>query len=446
MIVCLFAIRGVAAPAAWPDHDTPEQIISKARTMVSLDSTGPVEIQANLRIASPSGELKGTYTLDWAAPDRFRREIHLPGYDEISVANGATMYRKRNLNYTPLTVFRVEELMSPEQVVADIQRDINRAAAPSAPGVTDSHEGAPSKLPKLATTESSGLKTVCIPIPSNFYELICADGKRGWPVTIDRRSTADDEIIQYGDYKRLGSAAVATNRRYFDGGRFLIAADIKQAKRVDTFPPDTFSVPEGAEQVDWCDGENPAQRLPLKGSLPIDPQTFQNTDILDAFVHADGTATRLEIIASGGPAADAGLRKIANLLRFTPATCGGKPVNSEMPVIIGELDTASAALANGTDVHLAGKDGYSRPVCVRCPQPQYADAAFHAKVQGSMLLSAVIMPDGQAHNVYVLKELGHGLDQKAVDAVLHWQFKPATGPDGKPAAVRMLIEIDFHLY
>ncbi|MFZ3255857.1 MAG: energy transducer TonB [Candidatus Acidiferrales bacterium] len=67
-------------------------------------------------------------------------------------------------------------------------------------------------------------------------------------------------------------------------------------------------------------------------------------------------------------------------------------------------------------------------------------------MQGAVIVTTVVTPDGRAHDVHVLRGLGHGLDQAAVKAVLGWQFKPATGPDGKPAAMRMMIEIDFHLY
>jgi TonB family protein len=56
------------------------------------------------------------------------------------------------------------------------------------------------------------------------------------------------------------------------------------------------------------------------------------------------------------------------------------------------------------------------------------------------------MPDGMAQDVFVIKGLGHGLDQQAIKAVLGWRFKPAMSPDGKPTATRMIIEIDFHLY
>jgi protein TonB len=52
--------------------------------------------------------------------------------------------------------------------------------------------------------------------------------------------------------------------------------------------------------------------------------------------------------------------------------------------------------------------------------------------------------DGVPRNVRVLSSLGMGLDEKAVEAVQNWKFEPAM-KDGKPVAVELAIEVDFHL-
>lgn len=63
------------------------------------------------------------------------------------------------------------------------------------------------------------------------------------------------------------------------------------------------------------------------------------------------------------------------------------------------------------------------------------------------MLDIVVDATGRATSVHVDKGLGYGLDEEAVKAVRDiWRFKPAVGPTGQPATVRMLIEIDFHLY
>ena len=57
----------------------------------------------------------------------------------------------------------------------------------------------------------------------------------------------------------------------------------------------------------------------------------------------------------------------------------------------------------------------------------------------------VVSADGRATNIRVVHALGMGLDEKAIDAVKRWKFKPAM-QDGKPVAVQMAVEVAFRLY
>jgi len=100
----------------------------------------------------------------------------------------------------------------------------------------------------------------------------------------------------------------------------------------------------------------------------------------------------------------------------------------------------------GGGIFNAGTGGYGIPACIYCPQAQFSDEAVKAKYQGTVLLQAIITPDGRATEIRVLKGLGLGLDEKAVEAVRTWRFKPAAGPNGKPAPVRQTIGVTLHLY
>ncbi|HUC42281.1 MAG TPA: energy transducer TonB, partial [Candidatus Micrarchaeaceae archaeon] len=84
--------------------------------------------------------------------------------------------------------------------------------------------------------------------------------------------------------------------------------------------------------------------------------------------------------------------------------------------------------------------------CLYCPSPPFSDEAVKAKYQGVVYVSVVITPDGRATDIHVSKGLGLGLDEKAVEAVRSWRFKPALGPDGRPAAVATTIEVQFRLF
>jgi TonB family protein len=97
----------------------------------------------------------------------------------------------------------------------------------------------------------------------------------------------------------------------------------------------------------------------------------------------------------------------------------------------------------------AGVNGVGIPTCVYCPIPGYTDKARDAKLNGSVVLQAVVTVDGRAENISVVKvkghELGLGLEENAIRAVAQWRFKPALGPDGKPVAVMVPVEVTFRI-
>ncbi len=79
------------------------------------------------------------------------------------------------------------------------------------------------------------------------------------------------------------------------------------------------------------------------------------------------------------------------------------------------------------------------------PLPPYTQAARDAKVEGAVLLQCVVRKDGSVDSVRVIRGLGYGLDEAAMNAVTsQWRFKPGTR-NGKPVDVRASIEISFRL-
>ena len=84
--------------------------------------------------------------------------------------------------------------------------------------------------------------------------------------------------------------------------------------------------------------------------------------------------------------------------------------------------------------------------CLRCPRPNYSGSAMAKKINDTVLLDAVIGIDGRARDIQVKKSAPLGLTINAIQAVQNWIFRPAAGPDGKPFAVRVPIEITFRIY
>lgn len=89
-------------------------------------------------------------------------------------------------------------------------------------------------------------------------------------------------------------------------------------------------------------------------------------------------------------------------------------------------------------------DGVSAPVVLYKSDPEYTESARAAKYQGTVLLSVEIGPDGLTHNIRVVRSLGLGLDEKAIEAVQFWKFKPGM-KDGQAVTVAATIEVNFRL-
>ncbi len=88
--------------------------------------------------------------------------------------------------------------------------------------------------------------------------------------------------------------------------------------------------------------------------------------------------------------------------------------------------------------------GVSDPVPIFKPEPEYSEEARKAKFQGAVMLSIIIDADGKTRDVRVIRPLGLGLDEKAIEAVLKWRFKPSL-KDGRAVAVSANVEVNFRL-
>ncbi|HXS97389.1 MAG TPA: energy transducer TonB [Candidatus Limnocylindrales bacterium] len=88
--------------------------------------------------------------------------------------------------------------------------------------------------------------------------------------------------------------------------------------------------------------------------------------------------------------------------------------------------------------------GVSAPTLLFKKEPEYSEEARKAKYQGTVTLYVEVGVDGKATNIKVLHSLGLGLDEKAIEAVKQWKFKPGM-KDGKPVPVAASIEVNFRL-
>lgn len=96
-------------------------------------------------------------------------------------------------------------------------------------------------------------------------------------------------------------------------------------------------------------------------------------------------------------------------------------------------------------IYLPGRHGVTVPEVIFNPEPTFSDEARKSKTQGTVRLLLVVGKDGRPYDIRVRESLGMGLDEKAIEAVTRWRFRPAT-LDGQPVATRIEVQVDFHLY
>ena len=99
---------------------------------------------------------------------------------------------------------------------------------------------------------------------------------------------------------------------------------------------------------------------------------------------------------------------------------------------------------SGNTIYIPGH-GVLAPTVVYAPEAEFSDEARRQKYQGVCVLSLIVDTHGNPQNVHVIRSLGMGLDEKALEAVRSYRFKPGT-KDGKPVPVTITYEVDFHLY
>lgn len=136
------------------------------------------------------------------------------------------------------------------------------------------------------------------------------------------------------------------------------------------------------------------------------------------------------VLRSNGPGANGGMGG---------GCCGG--AGDHRGPGYGDHDGVEGVMA-GPPARLVGSA--SAPVLLWKTEPEYSEEARKAKVQGTVILRIEVDTRGQAQLITVHRSLGLGLDDRAVDAVRRWKFKPGY-QNGKPVVTVAIVEVNFRL-
>ena len=89
--------------------------------------------------------------------------------------------------------------------------------------------------------------------------------------------------------------------------------------------------------------------------------------------------------------------------------------------------------------------GVSAPQVTYSVEPQFTEEARQANYQGVVSIQLVVDSQGRPQDIHVVRHLGMGLDERAIEAVRQYRFRPAMY-QGRPVAVQMIVNLDFRLH
>jgi protein TonB len=93
---------------------------------------------------------------------------------------------------------------------------------------------------------------------------------------------------------------------------------------------------------------------------------------------------------------------------------------------------------------LSDAAGVIAPVLVEREEPAYPKKVVKAGIEGTVVLSIEVGPDGNAHNARVVHSVDPELDRAALACVAAWRFRPGTF-NGEPVTVAATVEVNFRL-
>jgi TonB family protein len=137
-------------------------------------------------------------------------------------------------------------------------------------------------------------------------------------------------------------------------------------------------------------------------------------------------------------------RRIAMAAVATCALLGGAATAAALSFDVTPQDGAATAGMAPEKIYHVG-NGVTPPALTYSVDAEFTQKAKQAKYQGVSVVQCVVDTHGMPQHVHTVRKLKMGLDEKAIEAVRQYRFKPGT-LDGKPVSVAITIEVNFHLY
>jgi TonB family protein len=161
-------------------------------------------------------------------------------------------------------------------------------------------------------------------------------------------------------------------------------------------------------------------------------------------VGEDGKPSRIQVIYSPGKGFDESAIRAVEQSEFEPAYKPSLSHDHPVPTWVDVWVPFHADKQASTPRLLSNLHPDEGPRVLHAVEAEFSDKARKKKVQGTVMLTMLITPDGTPVDLHIVRGLGYGLDENALRAASRYQFKPAT-KDGKPLPQRISMEVSFRI-
>jgi hypothetical protein len=309
-VFALVALPNVRVSDRTADADA---ILNKAWDLVDIRAagSGPFVLKAKVRLTERGNATDGVYAMAWAAPDRFRRVIGFPDYQETDVARGENYYWKRTTEGVPLMVWQLGELTDSLAL-----RKKMLAGA---------------KLKRIESQKIGAREETCVLIgPGKGESRICMDSATSEVLSIEDGlgfSAEFRERFEYSDYAPFDTKRFPRHFAFSAWNKRSVDVTIEKLQPARDFAADEFSPPAGSQVSRYCTGaeEITGEASPMFGnSIPAD---FSYTDVDIYFeISPLGAVRSAQIVYSSNPLRDKEILSWFLGAHFPVKTCDGRPM------------------------------------------------------------------------------------------------------------------------
>ena len=320
-------------------HQKALQLFQKALAVSDIRTAGSQPFVLNGIIEIPSGHgksAKGNYSLLWAAPDRWREEIHFVNYSRIRVGAKDKYWQARSTDFELLPLFSLEGAFAYTGQLRHWAEPNSISSVQEVKFRVEKVAGAKSECAVL--TEEHDIHVSSSATKFKTTSTYCFNPSNGGLASTSA-SAHPPETTEYFDFVPFAGKAVPSTIVVAEDGTRIVQFHMNQIGPLGNEDPKLFVPPAGAQEWDTCDFGSFKKSELIREQAPVYPQDARMPHVegsvsIYAALGVDGRLHNMRVVASPSILLSQSALRALQGWQYQPATCNGKPLANETVLTI----------------------------------------------------------------------------------------------------------------